>query len=150
MRNILFIITLFGCTTKVIHVHHHKTYAVPCNVTNIPTDLNNPGCLTRGNPTLDSMAIGSYSTSTHTFLVFPDSATGFKALYKRIKQSDDEPYGSFINRYIGEPGYATALRNKLGVKNSTKLKFINTDSLVKYISTYEGFKHGTNLCIEVL
>lgn len=133
----------------VLGQHELKTITKQSNL-NIPKFCHNPGCIMKGNPVIDKMAIGVIQAPQGEFLFFPNDETGFKAL----KYLLEEVYGNStirqcIHRYCptysngnitsNEDLYVSNICKRLKVSENELIKNINTDALSKTIATIEGF-----------
>lgn len=112
---------------------------------NIPTALNNPGCIRPGNPDIDCYAIGIVDTKSGPFLAFMNPEQGFTALRVLLQRYANTTIQNMIHRYAPPKENDTDLyiRNvcsKLNCKPGTLVKNVNQDLLCKVISQIEGYK----------
>ena len=112
---------------------------------NIPTSLNNPGCVRPGNPKIDKLAIGVVDTDSGPFLAFMNPRQGLKALRLVIDQYKDYTLERFIARYAppkenNTNAYLDHLCKSLKCSPKTLVKDVNQIELCKAISKKEGFK----------
>ena len=112
---------------------------------NIPTALNNPGCIRPGNPNVDCYAIGIVDTKSGPFLAFMNPEQGFTALRVLLQRYANTTIQNMIHRYAPPKENDTDLyiRNvcsKLNCKPETLVKNVNQDLLCKVISEIEGYK----------
>lgn len=112
---------------------------------NIPTSLNNPGCIRPGNPKVDRLAIGVVDTDSGPFLAFMNPRQGLKALRLVIEHYKEYTLESFIARYAppkenNTNAYLDHLCKSLKCSPKTLVKDVNQIELCKAISTKEGFK----------
>ena len=112
---------------------------------NIPTSLNNPGCVRPGNPKIDKLAIGVVDTDSGPFLAFMNPRQGLKALKLVIEQYKGYTLDRFINRYAppkenNTNAYLDHLCKSLNCSPKTLVKDVNQIELCKAISKKEGFK----------
>ena len=113
---------------------------------NIPTALNNPGCIRPGNADIDCYAIGIVDTKSGPFLAFMNPKQGFKALKVLLKRYSNSTVSSMIKRYAPSfendtKGYIRNLCKNLKCKPTTLVKDVNQDDLAIAISKIEGFKN---------
>lgn len=112
---------------------------------NIPTSLNNPGCIRPGNPKVDKLAIGVVDTDSGPFLAFMNPRQGLKALKLVIEQYKEYTLERFIARYAppkenNTNAYLDHLCKSLKCSPKTLVKNVNQIELCKAISKKEGFK----------
>lgn len=112
---------------------------------NIPTALNNPGCIRPGNPDVDKYAIGVVDTKSGPFLAFMNPEQGFKALKVLLKKYANHTVESMIKKYAPSfendtDQYIKNVCTKLKCSKSTLVKNVNQDLLVNIISEIEGYK----------
>lgn len=113
---------------------------------NIPTALNNPGCIRPGNKEIDKYAIGIVDTKSGPFLAFMNPKQGFKALKVLLKRYSNFTVRDMIKRYAPSfendtKGYIRNLCKNLKCKQTTLVKDVNQDDLAIAISKIEGFKN---------
>jgi len=112
---------------------------------NIPTALNNPGCIRPGNPKIDKYAIGIVDTKSGPFLAFMNPEAGFKALKTLLKRYSNSTIESMIKRYAPNfendtDGYIKNVCAKLKCSKSALVKDVDQDLLADVISKIEGYK----------
>jgi len=115
---------------------------------NIPNYCNNPGNITSGVERYDTLAIGAYSTGKHSFLIFPDANTGWRALRMRVMASSNENIRSFVYRYVGARD-ERYLRKVTSGTGKGRVSDYPLDSVVKMIATLEGFTTGRKIIYKV-
>lgn len=125
---------------------------LPFAIKDIPNEGNNPGCITAGYDKYDTLAIGFVKTGNYKFLVFPDSATGWKALRMRIEQSKDENVISFLKNYcVNIPeSYIFAVLAATGGKETDNVGDLNPEIIARTIAKYEGWKKGKDYPLKKL
>ena len=112
---------------------------------NIPTALNNPGCIRPGNKKVDALAIGIVDTDNGPFLAFMNPHQGFKALKIVLQGYKNHTVDALIHRYAPESEnntekYIEKMCKITGCTRQTLVKDINPDVLCKAIAKIEGFK----------
>lgn len=112
---------------------------------NIPTALNNPGCIRPGNPDVDKYAIGIVDTKTGPFLAFMNPEQGFKALKVLLKKYSNYTIESMVSKYAPQfendtDKYINSVCTKLKCGKSTLVKNVNQNILAQAISEIEGYK----------
>jgi hypothetical protein len=117
---------------------------------NIPTFCHNPGCIMRGNPVIDAMAIGTIHAPQGDFLFFPNDETGFKALkYLLSTVYGNSTVRQCIHRYCptysngsitsDENLYVSNICKELKISENHLIKNINVDKLALTIARIEGW-----------
>ena len=112
---------------------------------NIPTALNNPGCIRPGNEDVDKYAIGVVDTKSGPFLAFMNPEAGFKALKVLLSHYGNFTVESMINRYAPSfendtDKYIRNVCSKLKCSRSALVKDVDQDKLANVISEIEGYK----------
>ena len=112
---------------------------------NIPTALNNPGCIRPGNPDVDKYAIGIVDTKNGPFLAFMNPEQGFKALGILLDKYKNHTVEAMINKYAPSfendtKKYIANVCNKLKCKHTTLVKKVDKDLLAEVIAEIEGYK----------
>ena len=112
---------------------------------NIPTALNNPGCIRPGNSDVDKYAIGIVDTKSGPFLAFMNPEQGFKALKLLLSHYDNYTVENMIKKYApsfenNTEDYIKNLCSNLKCDKNTLVKDVNKDKLSKIISKIEGYK----------
>lgn len=110
---------------------------------NIPQRNNNPGDIKAGSQA-DALAIGKDSQG---HLIFPDAATGFKALAgdlaAKIKGTSKLPANPTIAQlgavYAEDPNWPKKVASILGVPVDTHTAAVPLDKLIQAVATQEGF-----------
>lgn len=112
---------------------------------NIPTALNNPGCIRPGNPDVDKYAIGIVDTKNGPFLAFMNPEQGFKALGVLLDKYKNYTVEAMINKYAPSfendtEKYIANVCSKLKCKPTTLVKKVDKDLLAEVIAEIEGYK----------
>ena len=112
---------------------------------NIPTALNNPGCIRPGNSDIDKYAIGIVDTKSGPFLAFMNPEQGFKALKLLLSHYNNYTVENMIRKYApsfenNTEDYIKNLCSNLKCDKNTLVKDVNKDKLSKIISKIEGYK----------
>lgn len=112
---------------------------------NIPTALNNPGCIRPGNPKVDKYAIGIVDTKNGPFLAFMNPEQGFKALNVVIDNYKNYTVKDMISKYAPSfendtDKYISNVCAKLKCKPTTLVKKVNKYLLTQVIAEIEGYK----------
>ena len=112
---------------------------------NLPTALNNPGCIRPGNSDVDKYAIGIVDTKNGPFLAFMNPEQGFKALDILLDSYKNYTVKNMISRYAPSfendtDLYIQNVCKKLNCKPSTLVKKVNKDLLIEVIAEIEGYK----------
>ena len=131
----------------------YQTWAqFPSDGKHIADQGNNPGCITAGYDKYDTMAIGYIRTGSYKFLVFPDSATGWKALGLRIKQSQDETITEFLHAYCRNLplSYLSGVLAAINAKPMDRVGDHDDVEIAKIIAKLEGWTHGTKYPIRMI
>lgn len=111
---------------------------------NIPQRNKNPGNIKRGGMA-DSLAVG---VDKFGHLIFPDEATGFKAMQMDIQAKINgnsrflpaNPTLAQLGKvYAEDPNWTTSVAKILGVNKDTPTKNIPINSLIKAIARQEGY-----------
>lgn len=108
---------------------------------------NNPGNLIQGPFARSQGSIGSYSGQGHTFAVFPDEATGQRALVTRLQTP---PFSGYTLDYAIEvyappasnptAAYQSFVRNQLSVSGSTTLGSLTPQQIERLAAAIRGFE----------
>lgn len=113
-------------------------------VSNIPQRNKNPGNIKAGG-LADSLAIGK---DNQGHLIFPDEATGFKAMQMDIeakingnsKYLSANPTIQELGKvYAEDPNWGKRVASILGISPTTKTKMIPINNLVQAIAKQEGY-----------
>ena len=112
---------------------------------NIPTALNNPGCIRPGNPDIDKYAIGIVDTKSGPFLAFMNPEQGFRALNVLLDNYKEHTIKDMISKYApsfenNTDQYINNVCVKLKCKPTTLVKKVNKELLSEVIAEIEGYK----------
>lgn len=139
-----------GYTPDQIRQYNQQSFSGVGNTTastgqgNRPQRNNNPGNVKAGG-LADSLAVG---TDDQGHLVFPDAASGFKALTMDLtakiggssRYLPPNPTLAQLGKvYAEDSNWPVAVARMLGVSTNTPTQSIPFDKLVKAVATQEGF-----------
>ena len=112
---------------------------------NIPTALNNPGCIRPGSKSIDKYAIGVVDTKNGPFLAFMNPEQGFKALSVLLDKYKKHTIKDMISKYAPSfendtDSYIDNVCKKLNCRPNTLVKNVDKKLLMKVIADIEGYK----------